>query len=68
MSPSLEAVEHAAKKVDEWNERLEDAIQKAADNGESLRAIAAAARISHETVRYQLRQARQHSRPTEPSG
>lgn len=57
MSPSLEAVEHAAKKVDEWNQRLEDAIRKAAET-ESLRAIAAAAGISHETVRYQLRQAR----------
>ena len=65
---ALREVEMASRKVDEWNAKLEAAMEQAAADGASLRAIAEAAHISHETVRYQLQQARLHSRPTKPSG
>lgn len=55
---ALEEVRKATEKIELWNYRLEAAMKLAADDGASLRAIAAAAGLSHETVRYQLRQAR----------
>lgn len=62
----IDEVRRASRKIDLWNQRLEAAMSHADKEGASLRAIAEAAGISHETVRYQLRQARLHSEATKP--
>ena len=56
---ALDDVRKATEKIDLWNRRLEAAMDRAEKEGASLRAIGEAAGLSHETVRYQLRQVRQ---------
>lgn len=50
MTDELEAVRQAAERMDQDREALHSAIRAAADNKHSLRSIAEAARLSHQTV------------------
>lgn len=49
--PWLDAVANAAQLREEADRMLYQALREAAENGESLRAIAEVCGVSHETVR-----------------